>query len=160
MLTGSVGSVAKRVKASFLRRPWSHDHGFNPHPGHVVASLVKTLYDDYLCLVASNKQQMYVGRSQRSTGKLGKWSTPKRVRIRPKDSATVAFSWKEDKDASINQSSGYQEHTNPLFYRAKCLKLKDIYSLEIAKLMHKIHNNILSFVNLDKFYLIKKLLYT
>ena len=32
--------------------------GFNPHPGHVVASLDKTLYDDYLCLVASNKQQI------------------------------------------------------------------------------------------------------
>ena len=31
---------------------------FNPHPGHVVASLDKTLYDDYLCLVASNKQQI------------------------------------------------------------------------------------------------------
>ena len=65
---------------------------FNPHPGHVVASLDKTLYDDCLCLVASNKQQIYVERSQRSIGKLGKWSTPKRVRIRPKDSATVAFS--------------------------------------------------------------------
>ena len=36
--------------------------------------------------------------------------------------------------------SGYREHTNPLFYRAKCLKLKDIYSLETAKLMYKIHN--------------------
>ena len=31
--------------------------GFNPHPGHVVASLDKTFYDDYLCLVASNEQQ-------------------------------------------------------------------------------------------------------
>ena len=31
---------------------------FNPHPGHVVASLDKMLYDDYLCLVASNKQQI------------------------------------------------------------------------------------------------------
>ena len=30
----------------------------NPHAGHVVASLNKTLYDDYLCLVASNKQQI------------------------------------------------------------------------------------------------------
>ena len=29
---------------------------FNPHPGHVVASLDKALYDDYLCLVALNKQ--------------------------------------------------------------------------------------------------------
>ena len=34
---------------------WS---GFNPHPGHVVASFDKTLYDDYLCLVASKKQQI------------------------------------------------------------------------------------------------------
>ena len=31
---------------------------FYPGPGHVVASLDKTLYDDYLCLVASNKQQI------------------------------------------------------------------------------------------------------
>ena len=46
--------------------------GFNPHLGHVVESLDKALYDDYLCLVASNKQQSYVGRSQMSTGKLGK----------------------------------------------------------------------------------------
>ena len=100
----SIGSMAKRVKASFLQRPWSRDHGFNLHPGHVVASLDKTLYDDYLCLVALNKQQIYMGRSPRPTGKLGKWSTPKQVRIRPKDSATVAFSWKEDEDASINHT--------------------------------------------------------
>ena len=51
--------------------------------------------------------------------------------------------------------SGYREHTNPLFYQAKCLKLKDIYSLETAKLMYKIHNNVLSFANSDKFNLIK-----
>ena len=51
--------------------------------------------------------------------------------------------------------SGYCEHTNPLFYRAKCLKLRDIYSLETAKLMYKIHNNVLSFANSDKFNLIK-----
>ena len=44
--------------------------------------------------------------------------------------------------------SGYREHTNPLFYRAKCL-------LETAKLMYKIHNNVLSFANSDKFNLIK-----
>ena len=51
--------------------------------------------------------------------------------------------------------SGYREHTNPLFYQAKCLKLKDIYSLETAKLMYKIHNNVLSFAKSDKFNLIK-----
>ena len=31
---------------------------FNPHPGHVFASLEKAFYDDYLCMVASNKQQI------------------------------------------------------------------------------------------------------
>ena len=31
---------------------------FNPHPGHVGASLDKAFYDDYLCMVASNKQQI------------------------------------------------------------------------------------------------------
>ena len=30
--------------------------GFNPHAGHVVPSLNKTFYDDYFCLVPSNKQ--------------------------------------------------------------------------------------------------------
>ena len=67
----------------FMTTPivWS---GFNPHSGHVVASLDGVLYDDYLCLVASSKQQIYMERSQMSTGKLGKWSTPKWVRIRPK----------------------------------------------------------------------------
>ena len=30
-------------------------------PGHCVASLDKTLNDDYLCFVASNKNQIYVG---------------------------------------------------------------------------------------------------
>ena len=34
---------------------WS---GFNLLLGHVVTSLDKTLYVDYPCLVASNKQQM------------------------------------------------------------------------------------------------------
>ena len=29
-----------------------------PHPGRVLASLDKMLYDDCLCLVASNKQQI------------------------------------------------------------------------------------------------------
>ena len=48
------------------------------------SSLDKTLYDDYLCLVTSNKRQIYVERSETSTGKLGKRSTPKKVRIGPK----------------------------------------------------------------------------
>ena len=31
---------------------------FNRHLGHVVASLDKAFYDDYLCMVASNMQQI------------------------------------------------------------------------------------------------------
>ena len=51
-----VGSVAGRVKASFLTLIARSK--FNPHPGHVVASLDKAVYDDYLCMVASNKEQI------------------------------------------------------------------------------------------------------
>ena len=38
--------------------------GFKPLPGHVVVSLDTMLYDNYLCLVASKKQQICVGKSQ------------------------------------------------------------------------------------------------
>ena len=73
------------------------------HPGHIVASLDKMLYDDYLCLVALNKQQIQVERSQTLTGKLKNSQLPKQVWIHSKDSAIVTFSQKEDNDASINQ---------------------------------------------------------
>ena len=39
---------------------------FNPHPGHVVASLDKMLNDDYLSLVASNEQQILWTRIRRN----------------------------------------------------------------------------------------------
>ena len=32
--------------------------GFNPHYGHVVESLYHKFYNDYLCLMASNKQKI------------------------------------------------------------------------------------------------------
>ena len=48
--------MGKGVVFTTILIEWS---GFNPHPGHVVAFLDKTLYDDYLCLVASNKQQIH-----------------------------------------------------------------------------------------------------
>ena len=40
--------------------------GFSLHPGHVVASLDKTLYNDCLCLVARNKQQIQWARMRRN----------------------------------------------------------------------------------------------
>ena len=54
-LNGLVGSMAERVKMSFLRRPWSHDLGSTRT---LVMFLHKSLYDDYLCLVGTNKQQI------------------------------------------------------------------------------------------------------
>jgi len=70
--------------------------------------LDKALYDDYLCLVASNKQEILWKEVKETTGKTRKWTTPKRVRIRPTYSATVAFSWQEDKDGTNNHSNTQQ----------------------------------------------------
>jgi len=49
------GRESKGVVFTTTLIAWSW---FNPHSGHVFSSLHKTLYDDYLCLVASNKQQI------------------------------------------------------------------------------------------------------
>ena len=54
---------------------WSR---FNPHPGHVVASLDKTIYDDYLCLIASNISGQEFEEIYRSIGSL---KTSKQLRI-------------------------------------------------------------------------------
>ena len=43
--------------------PWS---AFNPNPGYVVASLDKTLYDDHLYLVVSNKHQIQLTRMRKN----------------------------------------------------------------------------------------------
>ena len=64
---------------------------FNLHSGHVVASLNKTLYDGYFCLVALNKKSIKVAGSQISIGMFGIRSTPKRVKIRPKQERHRAF---------------------------------------------------------------------
>ena len=49
------GREGKGVVFSAIMIAWCE---FNPHSGHVVASMDKTLYDDYLYLEASNKQQI------------------------------------------------------------------------------------------------------
>jgi len=66
-----------------------------PSSSRDVASLDKALYDDYLCLVALNKQQINWVEVKDSTEKLENKLlsvTPKRVRILPEYRATVAFS--------------------------------------------------------------------
>ena len=57
------GRMGKGIIFTMTLIKWS---GFNPHPGHVVASLDKTRYDDYLCLVALNKQQIQWTRIRRN----------------------------------------------------------------------------------------------
>jgi len=57
--TVSSGTEADRVKAPLLWRPWSYDLGSIPIlVAYVVASFDKALYDNYVCLVASNKHQI------------------------------------------------------------------------------------------------------
>ena len=58
--------MAEWVKASFFKTTLIELSGFNPHPSHVIAFLDKTLYDDYLCLMASNKQQIQWTRIRRN----------------------------------------------------------------------------------------------
>jgi len=64
-----VYSVAEKVKAPFLRWPrsWSH---LRSSSGSVVESL-EALCDDYMCLVASNKQKINWKEVKKSTEKLG-----------------------------------------------------------------------------------------
>ena len=77
--------MAERVTAKFY-----DDSGrmtsVQPTP-YVVASLDKTLYDDYLCLVASNKQQMHWKKTQKNPleyfGNAAMQETPEQVQISP-----------------------------------------------------------------------------
>ena len=57
---------------------WS---GFNPHPGHAVVSWAKTLYYDYLCLVASNNQPIQWQEFEEINKNTGSMETPKQVRF-------------------------------------------------------------------------------
>ena len=102
-----VGSVGEWFAASFLRRPWSQRRWFNSNPSLVVASLNKTLHDHYLCLVESNKQQIEKVRSKILAENLETRATPKRVWIRPLHSASVAFSWQEDKNEEEEEISNF-----------------------------------------------------
>ena len=97
----------------------------------------QTLRSVYHCLIYSHLQYC-----------ISSWGTASKSTLAP-------LFILQKRSIRLLTGSGYREHTNPLFYRAKCLKLKDIYSLETAKLMYKIHNNVLSFANSDKFNLIK-----
>ena len=65
---------------------------YDGHDRNVDGSLDKTLHDNYLGLVESNKQQIEKVRSKIQAKNLETRATPKQVWIRPMHSALVAFS--------------------------------------------------------------------
>ena len=97
----------------------------------------QTLKSIYHCLIYSHLQYC-----------ISSWGTASKSTLAP-------LFILQKRNIRLLTGSGYGEHTNPLLYRAKCLKLKNIFSLETAKLRYKIHNNVLSFANLDQFNLVK-----
>ena len=46
--------------------------------------------------------------------------------------------------------SNSKAHTKPLFHKLQILKMHDLYTLEIAKLMHRLYNNSLNICNLNR----------
>ena len=72
--------MGKGVVFTMTLIEWS---GFNSHPSHVVASLDTTLYDDYLCLVASNKHQFQWTKFEEIQRNIELSESPKQVRIPP-----------------------------------------------------------------------------
>ena len=59
------------------------------------------LHGNYLCLEKFNKKQIEEVRSKILAESSETRATPKRVWIRPMHSASVAFSWQEDKNEEI-----------------------------------------------------------
>jgi len=68
-----VGNVAERVKAPFLWRPQSRDLGKLQLSSHTLLRpwIRHFTMINYLCLVASNKQQIQLEEVKETTGKLG-----------------------------------------------------------------------------------------
>ena len=71
------GRMGKNVVFTTTLIEWS---GFNPHPGHAVASLDKTLYDDWWLRTSTKFSGQEFEEIHRSNGSS---ETPKQVRIPP-----------------------------------------------------------------------------
>ena len=56
----------------------------------------------------------------------------------------------------IITESKYKAHAEPLFHQLQCSKLIDIYELEMAKLMYRINNNMISSTKANDFQLISQ----
>ena len=62
----------------------------------------------------------------------------------------------QKRNIRIITGSKYTAHAEPLFHQLQCLKLNDIYKLEMAKLMYKINNNMISSTKAHDFQLISQ----
>ena len=57
----------------------------------------------------------------------------------------------QKRNIRIITGSKYRAHAEPLFQQLQCLKLNDIYKLEMAKLMYRINNNMISSAKANDF---------
>jgi len=109
--------MAERIKAPFFfATVWSQSRNLGSTPtlvAYAVGSLYKALYDDYLCLVALNKQQIKWLLVKETSKKLWNEQLLSGCGFVQKYSATVAFSWQEDSDGSNKQTNKQ--------YAEKCL---------------------------------------
>ena len=86
---------------SLLRRPWSRGWWFNSHSSVATVSLDELLYDDFLCLVESNEQQIEEVRSKTQPENSETKKTAKWVWICPTYSPSVFCSHQEDANEEI-----------------------------------------------------------
>ena len=140
-------SMAEWVKVLYLRRPWLHDYWVHPYPSHAVASLDKTFYDDYLCLVASNKQQIYWIRiPKKNAGTLEHWKVRSSCEFLQARSSQcnkkcadrpVVSVWRYTTGSSVARGAGVSiAPPPPLACRPKCRIRKNTTFLALLRLFY------------------------
>ena len=66
----------------------------------------------------------------------------------------------QKRNIRIITESKYGAHAEPLFHQLRCLKLNDIYKLEMSKLMYRINNSMISSTKAKDFQLISHVMNT
>ena len=74
---------------------------------------------------------------------ISSWGSASKTTLNPLDML-------QKRAVRIITHSKSKAHTKPLFHKLQILKLQDLYTLEIAKLMHRLHNNSLNICNLNR----------
>ena len=74
---------------------------------------------------------------------ISSWESASKTTLNPLDILQI-------RAVRIITHSKSNAHTKPLFHKLQILKLQDLYTLEIAQLMHRLHNNSLNICNLNR----------